>query len=329
MSHSNATGILALCADEPFPGFGAAVALNAEAGAPPEWVELLPRGPRLTGIDGRAWTLDDPQKLIAAFNRRNLSLPIDFEHAQFVKAPKGESAPAAGWIEALEIRDGKTFGRVIWTAKGAEALNSREYRYLSPAMAHDAQRNVMEILGAGLVNRPNFQLAALNNEDSSVDKDLLKKLGLPETASQADVLAKIGEMQTALNSSQVSLANYVPRADYEIAVNRAATLEAEIAAGKKAAHEAEATVAIDEAVKAGKISPATKSFYVSTCASAEGLAEFKKFVAAQPTLFQPQVTPAATAADGAVALNAEQNLVVELMGIDAKAFSTFIAPKSA
>jgi phage I-like protein len=330
MSHANAIAFFALCSEAQTPGFGNGLALNFDgADLAPEWIQLMPRGPRLRGNDGRTWLLEEPQGLVEAFNARGLKRPIDINHAAFLKAPRGEESPAAGWIEELAVRDGAIFARVDWTPKGREAVLNRDYRYISASFNHDAKGNVVEMLGAGLVNTPNFTLPALNSETRSMFKDLLKKLGLPETATEAEAVAKVGELQTALNSNQVSLASYVPRADYEIAVNRAATLEAEIGAGKKAAHDAEAAAAIDEAVKAGKISPATKSFYVSTCASAEGLAEFKKFVAAQPTLFQPQVTPATPAADGAVALNAEQNLVAEMMGVDAKAFSTFVAPKSA
>lgn len=304
---------IAVCADETLPGFGCAVALNAESDG--AWVQLTPRGPRLSGLDGRAWTLADPEALIAAFNRRGLALPIDVEHAQFVKAPKGEPAPAAGWIEEIQNRDGEIFGRVAWTPKGRRAVNSRDYRYLSPAFAHDAKGNVTELLGAGLVNRPNFQMAALNHE-APMFKDLLKKLGLPETATEADAIAKVSDLQTALNSSQVGLANFVPRADYEIAVNRAATLEAEVTASKKGARDAEVASLIEGALKAGKISPATKDFYVATCASEDGLAHFRKFVEAAPSVFSGADLgrrPVPGAND--VALNAEQEAGLVAMGL--------------
>jgi phage I-like protein len=306
--------VLALCAASTLPGFGGGfvIALNGETVAPC-WVQLLPRGPLLSGIDGRSWTLSDPAKLVAAFNARQLQLPIDVEHAQFVKAPKGDPAPAAGWIDALEIRDGEVFGRVAWTTKGAETVNSREYRYLSPAFSHDAQGRVTELLGAGLVNRPNFQMAALNQE-APMFKELLKKLGLSETATEADAVAKVTELQTALNSQQVSLANFVPREDYNVAVNRAATLESQIKAQAEAAHKTEAEAAIEAAMKAGKISPATKDFYVATCASAEGLAQFKKFAEAAPSVFNVSGIDDRKPGD-AVALNASEEQFLSVYGM--------------
>ena len=50
---------LALCAADALPGFGAGfiIALNSAADEP-DWVQLLPRGPVLSGLDGRSWTLD-------------------------------------------------------------------------------------------------------------------------------------------------------------------------------------------------------------------------------------------------------------------------------
>jgi phage I-like protein len=324
MNSAHASFFLALCNETALPGFGAALALNFEGDKPlPEWVELLPAGSRLEGLDGREWTLDNPEALVAAFNRRGLTLPIDLEHAQFIKAPKGEPAPAYAWIEELQIRCGKTMGRVSWNQNGASAVRTRKYRYLSPAFSHDAQGRVTELLGAGLVNRPNFQMAALNHEAPPM-KELLKKLGLPETATEAEGIAKVSELQTSLNSTQVNLVNYVPRADYQLAVNRAQAAEEALTARTKAEHDSEVTRLLDEAVKGGKIAPASKSFYLSTCASAEGLAAFRQFVADAPTLFKEAVQPGQDGPAG-VALNAEQKATAEAMGFDEKAFADFIA----
>lgn len=329
MSHANAIGILEICADEPVPAFGGAIALNFEGDAP-QWVELIPKGPELHGNDGRRWTMKDPAKVVAAFDARGLKLPIDINHAQFLKAPKGEESPASGWIEALEVRDGAIHGRVEWTPSGAAALAKREYRYISPALNHDRHGDVVGLSGAGLVNSPNFNMPALNatTYEGSM-KTILAKLGLPETATESDALARIGEMQTSLNSRQPDLAAFVPRADYEIALNGRKQAEATLAARDKAEHEAEVARLIGDAVKSGKIAPASKDFYVSTCASAEGLASFRKFIADAPSLFKDAIIPGAGAGKDSVALNSDQSVVAELMSIDAKALSTFVAPKGA
>jgi phage I-like protein len=328
MNSAFATPNFALCAADALPVFGAAIALNFE-GAAPEWIELIPKGPNLVGHDGRKFTLSDPAKVVAAYEARGLKLPIDINHAQFLKAPKGEEAPASGWIEALEARDGAIYGRVEWTPDGAAALAAKKYRYISPAFQHTAAGDVVGLLGAGLVNAPNFTMPALNAAILEAPmKNILAKLGLPETATENDALARIGELQTSLNARQPDLTLFVPRADYELALNARRAAEETLSARAKADHDAEVTRLIEGAVSGGKIAPASKDFYLSTCASAEGLAAFKKFVADAPTLFKEAVQPGQNGQGGAVALNAEQAEIAKGMQIDAKAFAAFLASQS-
>ncbi|MBB4199062.1 hypothetical protein CCR94_16330 [Rhodoblastus sphagnicola] len=306
--------------------FGAAVALNAEAAeGAPEWVQLLPAGPRLQGVDGRSWTLSDPQKMIVAFNRRGLDLPIDFEHAQWVKAPKGEAAPAAGWIEALEIRDGKIFGRVAWTQKGAAAINSREYRYLSPSFAHDARGELIEVVGAGLVNRPNFRQAALNQESISM-KELLKKLGLPDTATENDAIAAVDRLQVAQNAQRPDPSLFVPVADYHVALNRASEAEKKIADDGAARLKAAAEAAVDQAIRDRKIAPTSRDYHLANCADQIGFDRFAAMVKDLPALL-PDIDVQIDAQAGAqtVALNSDQQAVAVAMGLDDKAFAEFLS----
>jgi phage I-like protein len=325
MNSASATPFFALCAAAALPGFGQAVALNFE-GAAPEWIELIPKGPALTGHDGRKFTLSDPAKVVAAYDARGLKLPIDINHAQFLKAPKGEEAPAAGWIEGLEVRDGAVYGRVEWTTAGASALARKKYRYISPALQHSSAGEVLALHGAGLVNSPNFTMPALNAAiQESQMKNVLAKLGLPETASENDAVAKIAELLTSLNARQPDLASFVPRADYELALNARKTAEEALAARNKADHDAEVARLIEDAVKGGKIAPASKAFYLSTCASAEGVAAFRQFVADAPTLFKEAVQPGQDGGAHGVALNAEQLATAEAMGFDEKAFAEFLA----
>jgi len=144
-------------------GGGLAVALNAE-GAAPEWIMLLPAGPVIRGQDGRTWRMSDPEKVARATMAAGLKPSIDFNHAQYLQAPKGGANPAAGWIEALEVRAGAIWGRVEWTARGSSALAAREYRYISPALKTGDDGEVIAILNAGLVNNPNLPMPALNAE---------------------------------------------------------------------------------------------------------------------------------------------------------------------
>jgi phage I-like protein len=83
------------------------------------------------------------------------------------------------------------------------------------------------------------------------------------------------------------LAQYVPRADYDSAVARAKTAEDKITDGEKAVHQKDVDEAIAAALKEGKITPATKDFYVANCATTEGLEQFKAFASAAPVIGDP------------------------------------------
>ena len=105
MHRRSATPFPALCsAAETLAANGPFVALAADAmGKAPEWVQIFPRGPRLEAVDGRAWTLDDPAALAAAFAG---PLSLDYEHGHDLRAPKGRISPASGSLVALTVRDG-------------------------------------------------------------------------------------------------------------------------------------------------------------------------------------------------------------------------------
>ncbi|MEQ1672326.1 MAG: phage protease, partial [Hyphomicrobium sp.] len=89
----------------------------------------------------------------------------------------------------------------------------------------------------------------------------------------------------ALNSANApSLEKFVPRADYDKIKGDLETASNAIKAAADAKLDAEVTAAVDDAVKAGKVAPASKDFYLATCRKDGGLAEFKKFVETAPVL---------------------------------------------
>jgi phage I-like protein len=310
-------------------GEGVALALSSE-GSALEWVQLLPAGPVLKGRDGRQWKVSDPARLVAQFAP---PFVVDYEHAQDKLAVNGQEAPAGGWVEAMELRGGAIWGRVDWTPRAKAAIAAREYRFISPAFTYSpADGEVAALIGASLVNRPNFVMPALNSQEPSMLKEIAAALGLAETATSPEIVTAIGALKvaTALNAEQPDLARFVPRADYELALNRATTAEARIAADAKAAHEAKVAAAIDGAVHAGKVAPASKDFYLAACSTAEGLAAFQRFAASAPTAFREIVNPAAGGAGAdQVALNAEQLAVAKALGLDPKAFAADIAKRAA
>lgn len=139
-----------------------------EVTAAPGWIQLLPAGPDVIGRDGRQWKLSDPAAIVAAFQRRQTNMVVDWEHATEHRAPAGLEAPAAGWIDALEVRQGAIWGNVEWTDRAAAQIRAREYRFISPVFQYEKQTGeIRALVSAGLTNSPNLQLAALNREENN------------------------------------------------------------------------------------------------------------------------------------------------------------------
>lgn len=168
------------------PGVGATV---------PEWIQLVPAG-SFKGRDGRGpWTVVNAQAVIQA---SDLPLVIDEAHATDLGAKDGTAAPARGWIEELQARDGAIWGRVSWTPTGQALLAERAYRGISPTFTHAKNGQVLRLLRAALTNVPNLpQLATLNHQEPTT-MDLLAELrqlhGLP---ADADETAALNACRTA------------------------------------------------------------------------------------------------------------------------------------
>ena len=314
------------------------IALNfAAAGEVPEWVEVLPAGPEITGRDGRYWIMSDPHAVVLA---SELPLHVDYEHASELRAPNGEPAPAAGWIDKLEVRDGAIWAHVEWTPKARAMIADREYRFLSPTFWHDIETyRIFSLVSVALTNRPNLSMTALNaradeqptKETTTMDKEqlkaLCKKLGLQDEASASAILAAVdtlvSDKDKALNAAQApSLEKFVPRADYDKIKGELETANNAIKTAADAKQEADITTAVDDAVKAGKVPPASRDDYVAQCRKDGGLDEFKKFVSGAPVLTAGTPKLAAPASNTGTdrALTDAEKAVCAAMGLSEEAF---------
>lgn len=135
----------------------------------PDWIELIPAGPAIIGIDGRQWNNDTPERIVSAFTARIHPMVVDYEHASEHRAPQGLDAPAAGWIDRLEIRAGAIWGHVEWTAQARQRIEAREYRFISPVFTFEkASSRIAALQSAALTNQPNLNLTALNHRGSTL-----------------------------------------------------------------------------------------------------------------------------------------------------------------
>ncbi|MCG8635439.1 MAG: phage protease [Desulfobacterales bacterium] len=282
------------------------IALNVRLpgdGSLPDWVELIPAGELVQGRDGRKWTNPAPDQVVAATMayQGGADLPIDWEHATEKKAPKGEKAPAAGWIKVktMEVRDGAIWGETGWTDDGTRDVQKKAYRYLSPVLVYRVKdRRIIRLDSAGLTNKPNLHLTALNQaqtqtEETGMDffKAICKALGLADGTTEEQALAKVtalkGELATAENRALTpDLQKFVPRTDYDAVVERAENAEQKLEENETQALKEEIDTAINQALKDGKITPGSKEYHKAQCKTDGGLDRFKEFVKTAPKLAQ-------------------------------------------
>jgi phage I-like protein len=225
------------------------LSLNTETGALPSPIELIPAGETIQGRDGRKWRNGDPKKVILNSTARLSKLVIDENHATDLSAPKGGASPAMGWMTNLHTGEGGSiWADVEWTKRGAEAVLNKEYSFISPVFLYDDKNEITVVLRAALTNSPNLQLPALNGEqcsferpetnntEVSMNKELCAALGLPETATETEVLTAVKALNAAkpgaatqTDTSKVDLAAYAPRADLNAMEGRALAAEKQLA----------------------------------------------------------------------------------------------------
>lgn len=262
---------------------------EAGADAVPEWVHLVPVG-EFRGGDGRGpYRVEDPAA-VARISMQAGRLPIDENHATDLAAPRGEPAPARGWIVEMQAREDGVWGRVEWTAAGRALVADRAYRGISPAMAvSKTGGRVRSVLRASLTNVPNLsQLATLHHrQEPDVDlKKLRAALGLADDADEAAILTAAEAGRTAVTTHAEQLQRIAAAAGVEqpaeagadaivtalqarggddgAALRQTVTeLQAEVTQLRGAQALARATEVVDSAIRDGKPIPkALRSHYI-------------------------------------------------------------------
>jgi phage I-like protein len=261
---------------------------NQGIDALPEWILLLPAG-RLELLDRPEPLQVDPESLaslVAAFRSRGVDLVIDYEHQSL----QGRQAPAAGWIKDLEGRPDGLWARVEWTSQAREYLRNREYRYFSPVLQLDPEtRKPLALMQVGLTNVPAIKRLpplvakwdAGENEAAAAPRETSKKA----SATRGEEVEKL---RSFLGSAPDAEDQAVYSGVLEFCRNLAAVLKlpkeaaaSEILEAVKAAHtdsqrlrEVEEELrqlksrlaaetsdqAVEEALKAGKITPAQRAW---------------------------------------------------------------------
>lgn len=294
-------------------------AIELPAGGVPDWLHLLPATEAHTA-DGRGpYRVADAAALMAASLPAGGKLVLDENHATDLIAPKGGSAPARGWIVALESRADGIWGQVEWTGSGRQMIEDRQYRGVSPVITHRADGTVTGILRASLTNTPNLTgLVSLHMENTmDLRQTLVELLKLDGDADDAAILAalrtKMGDggdaatvaLQSALKPIALAagLTETADAAAVLVGVQQLASggddkitaLQSEIAglttqigALETAGKRKDAVAVIDAAIAAGRIGVrAARDEYIALQMSDP--ARTTKLIAAMPTVKTGQI----------------------------------------
>lgn len=296
--------------------FTAVAAFSAElaagADAAPEWVHLLPAG-TFGGRDGRGpYRVADPAAVIAATQGLGMDLPLDRDHATDYAAP-GTPVPAAGWIKGLEWRDSGLWGRVDWTATAAGQVQAKEYRYLSPVFDHAKDGTVLRVRRAALTNNPNLFLTSLNSQEQASMSEFLAQiraaLGLDAAADGAAVvahasglMARVGQLDqvavavglpagadvaaiTAQASALKTRADAPPDPAKFVPIDQFTAVSTQLADAQKSLNAGAVETAVNAAVAAGKVVPATHAWAKSF--AEKDLAGFQAWATVAPVVVPP------------------------------------------
>lgn len=131
-------------------------------------------------------------------------------------------------------------------------------------------------------------VAAYRNAAPQVAAQTVPPVAEPEIEKMPET-----EINTAVLAMEPAI-DMVPRADYDALAARFAASEAALKDAADKAHAAKVDAALTDALKAGKIVPASEAYHRTHCATPEGLAAFQAFVEAAPSVVAPLVAVALT-----------------------------------
>jgi phage I-like protein len=295
---------------------GAALALAlGQSGEPPEWVRLIPPGTFQTN-DGRGpFHNMAPDKAIANTLAwlGGREAPAYYDHLSEYVEKTGQPAIAAGWIKDWRVaQDGAIEAKVDWTKLADQRIRDKEYRYLSPVFATDKKTaQVVQLFGFALTNQPAINdlpaLAAAQEhnppKETDVSKLIAQALGLPETATEAELVAAATNLRQnqervvtaaglkafenadtviAALRDKPDAAKWIAASEHARVTGELSTLTAAHAELKKklAGDDAEAVFAA--ALKAGQVTPGAKDYWITTCAAAGSADPLKEFLKVAP-----------------------------------------------
>lgn len=243
-----------------------------------------------------AFSEADADEILADFAKRGKDGVVDYEHQTL----KGTEAPAAGWIKSLVKTDKGLRAVVDWTARAADRLSAREYRYHSPVL-HIRDGRPYRLHSVALTNHPALHgYPALVADDNTKPKEepmnehlkkIATKLGVAivaladgkedEKATAEAVLLKLGDVE----KNGKALAELLALHDCKTADELTLKIKGMVPAAEKQALEVKlakvaAEKAVAQAFSDGKLIEAQRDWAVRL--AEKDLQAFTDFVAKAP-----------------------------------------------
>ena len=134
---------------------------------------------------------------------------VDVDHG----SATGRSTEAAAWANNLRVEDCGLCADFTLTPRGRDLIGGRRYRFVSPGWTLAKDGTPLALCSVGLTNTPNLPVKPVVNADDAGGRDpddpkpdneghptmdikmIAAALGLPETATEEEILAAVKAMK--------------------------------------------------------------------------------------------------------------------------------------
>lgn len=251
-----------------------------------EWIKIVPVGDFPNHPDGpHRITPEHIRQMETNFSSTKKELLFDYEH----RSLWGDSL-AAGWSAEVKAQpDGLYAKYPNYTPAAKDKVANREYRYFSPVYFMRAKDRLGRDIGAKIDSVALTNIPYMENEidhikndslENMMKKELLAKLGLPETATQAQYDERVAALRTELKLDAGATAEQVASAAAKRAEGDGAMVpagnggnppvvpaltQADVDRQVAAAFQTrDAEQMVEAAVNSGKILPGQKDIYLNS-----------------------------------------------------------------
>lgn len=186
------------------------IRIKLKAGEAPSEFQIFQRGVNRTTKGN--FNFDDAaaKAVMSKYRQHGVDLMIDLEHLSLDEESNAFDPDARGWCQ-LELRkDGSLWAvNVRWTPEGAERLQKRTQRYISPVFTVADNRRILSVINIAICAMPatynapalvaaskrvGAKVCATALKVESMDpllKKIAERLGMGEDATAEDILAAL------------------------------------------------------------------------------------------------------------------------------------------